>query len=43
LELSGKDSKSIRMSDIDRSKFKELFKISKEVDPEVIKTGTVFK
>jgi hypothetical protein len=43
LELSGKDSKSIRLSDIDKDKFKELFISSKEVDPEVIKTGTIFK
>jgi hypothetical protein len=43
IEISGAASEFIRLSDIDKAKFKELFKISNEVDPKVVRIGTIFE
>lgn len=43
LEISGKDSKSIRLSDIDANRFHELFTTTEEVDTSTVKIGAIFK
>ena len=43
IEISGAASKSVRLSDIDKDKFNELYKTSKEVDLKAVKIGTVFE
>jgi polygalacturonase len=43
IEVSGKESKSIFLTDINKEKFKEVFKVSKEVNKNTVRIGTVFQ
>ncbi len=42
LDISGKKSASIRIDNVDKSRFKNLFKISEEVNKNTVKIGTVY-
>ena len=43
IEVSGKESKSIFLTDINKEKFKEMFIVSKEVNKNTVRIGTVFQ
>ena len=43
IEISGKESRLILLSDVDKNKFKEMYKASKEVNKNTVRIGTVFK
>lgn len=42
LEISGEKTRSVFITNIDRSKFLKLIKFSKETDKKIIKTGIIF-
>ena len=42
LNITGKRSTSIRIDNVDRSRFKKLFKISEEVNKNIVMVGTVY-
>ena len=42
VEIYGKESNSIRLSDVDKNKFEEMYKTSKEVKENTVRIGTVF-
>ncbi|MCD4734673.1 MAG: hypothetical protein K8R53_01395, partial [Bacteroidales bacterium] len=42
IEIKGEQSKSIKLSDIDKRWFNEIFKTSSEVDRGVVRLGNIF-
>lgn len=43
IAISGEDSKSIRLTDINKNRYRKLYTTSKEVNTSTVKIGTVFK
>ncbi len=43
IEISGEQSKSVILSNIDKKKYKELFKVSKEVNKKIVHQVNIFQ